>query len=106
MNTNHSFFRNLFRFRFINVCGIIIAAIVWSRTSERQPLSSFLFHKNLYAIIALVAVAFHAFLWLAVYRGSFYEFGRLLWNFIQDCIILTLIVLSCLGALFLVHFVI
>jgi len=106
MNTNSSFFRNLFKFRFINICGLIIAMVVWSMTSEVKPLSSFLFHINLYAIIVLVALAFHVFLWLVVYRGSFYEFGRLLWNFFLDCIILTLVVLSCLGSLFLVYFVV
>jgi len=104
MTTNSSFLRNFFRFRFINVCGIIIALVVWNMTTERQPLSAFVFHANLYGIIALVAVAVHAFLWLAVYRGSFYEFGRLLLNFLQDCVILTLVVLSCLGTLFLIHF--
>lgn len=104
MTSENSFFRNLFRFRFINVCGIIIALVVWGMSSERQPLTHFLFHANLYTIIALVALAFHIFIWLAVHRGSFYDFGRLVWNFIQDCIILNLIVLSCLGSLFLIRF--
>lgn len=104
MTSDSSFFRNLFKFRFINICGIIIALVVWGMTTERQPLSNFLFHANLYTIIALVALAFHLFVWLAVYRGSFYDFGRLLRNFIQDYIILNLIVLSCLGSLFLLRF--
>ena len=104
MAVGSSFFRNLFRFRLINVCGIIIALIVWNMTSERQPLSNFLFHSNLYIIISLVVLAFHIFIWLAVQRGSFYDFGRLLKNFVQDWVILNLIVLSCLGSLFLLRF--
>ena len=100
---HNSFLHNLIGFRFVNVCGILIALIVWGMTSDAQPLSSFLFSANLYAIASLVAFGWHMFLWLVIYKGSTYEFGRQLKSMIQDIIIINLVILSFLGCLFLLY---
>ena len=100
---NNSFIHNLLGFRFVTVCGILIALIVWGMTTDMQPLSSFLFSFNLYALASLVAVAWHIFLWLVVYKGSTYEFWRELKTMIQDIIIINLVILSFLGCLFWLH---
>ena len=97
---NNSFVRNLLGFRFVTICGMLIALIVWGKTTEQQPLSAFLFSFNLYTIASLVAVAWHIFLWLAIYHGSTYEFGRQFKTMIHDIIIINLVILSFLGCLF------
>ena len=100
---NQSWFRDFFGFRFITLCGLLISFIVWSKTSEKQPLSSFLFSPTLYIIAIIVAVTFHILIWLIIYKGSSYEFGYQIKNTIKDCVIITAVILSSLGCLFLLN---
>ena len=98
-----SLVHDLFGFRFAHVCGLLIAMIVWGRTSELRPLSSFLFSPNLYFIAIMVALTFRVLVWLIVYKGSFYEFGYHIKLMLKDCFIIVAVTLSCLGCLFLIN---
>lgn len=100
---HQSLLRDLFGFRFANVCGLIIAMIVWGRTSELRPLSSFLFRPTLYLTAIIIALTFRILVWLIVYKGSFYEFGYHIRMMLKDCFIVVVVTLSCLGCLFLIN---
>ena len=99
---NDSFLHKLFSFRFVSLCGFIIAFYVFSLRSETRPLTSFLVTPTLYVVSSLVAVAVRIILWIAVDKGTFYEFSRVLWRTVEDCIIINLVVLCTLSFLFLV----
>ena len=99
---NDSFLHRLFSFRFISLCGIVIAFYVFSLRSETRPLTSFLFNPTLYIVSSLVAISVRIVLWIAVDKGTFYEFSRVLWHTLEDCLIINLVVLCTLSFLFLV----
>ena len=99
---NDSFFHKLFSFRFISLCGIIIALYVFSLRSETRTLSSFLFSPNLYLVASLVAISVRIVLWIVVDKGTFYEFSRVLWHTLEDCVIINIVVLCTLSFLFLI----
>ena len=95
-----SFFSPFFAFHFTTLAGIVIACIVWSMSSENQPISGFLFSPNLYLIASLVAVAIRLLLWITVDRGTFFEISRVFWRIIQDVIIINAVILSTLSSIF------
>ncbi len=96
-----SFINKLFSFRFITLCGMVMAFYVFSLTTEARPLSMFLFKPTLYAVASLVALAVHIMLWVVVDKGSTYDFSRHLTDTIQDCVIINLVLLCTLSFLFL-----
>ena len=99
---NDSFLHKLFSFRFVSLCGIFIALYVFSLRSETRPLSTFLVNPTLYIVASLVAVGVRILLWIAVDKGTFYEFHRWIIHTIEDCIIINIVVLCMLSLLFLV----
>lgn len=99
---NDSFLHKLFAFRFVSLCGIIIAFGVFSLRSETKPLSSFLTQPTLYIVPSLVAIGVRIVLWVTVDEGTFYEFHKLIMRTIEDCIIINIVVLCMLSFLFLV----
>ncbi len=98
---NETLLHKLFTFRFVSLCGMVIALYVFSLTSEAKPLSSFLFSPSLYVIASLIALAVRVVLWLLIDKGTFYEFGLTLKNTFEDCIIINIVLLCSLSALFL-----
>ena len=96
------FLHKLFSFRFISVCGIIIAACVFYLQTDAQPLSSFVFNPSLYTVASLVAIGWHVFLWLVVEKATFYEFFRVVKDTFEDCIIINIVLLCTLSFLFLI----
>ncbi len=99
---NDSFWHKLFSFRFVSLCGIVMALYVFSLQSEARPLSSFLFSSTLYLVACLVAIGVRIILWVVVDKGTFYEFSRSLVHTVEDCIIINLVLLCTLSFLFLV----
>ena len=99
---NDSLLHKLFSFRFISVCGIIIALYVFSLRTEARPLSSFLFNPSLYLVASLVAIAVRIVLWVIVDKGTFYEFSHSLWQTLEDCVIINIVLLCTLSFLFLI----
>ena len=99
---NESLLHKLFSFRFVSICGICIALYVFSLRTEARPLSMFLFNPTLYLVASLVAIAVRIVLWLVVDKGTFYEFSRNLWQTLEDCIVINIVLLCTLSFLFLV----
>ncbi|MBQ4472549.1 MAG: hypothetical protein II942_04855 [Alphaproteobacteria bacterium] len=99
---NETFFQKLFSFRFVSLCGILMALYVFSLTTDAKPISTFLFNPTLYLVASLVAVAVRVLLWITVDKGTFYEFSHILWQTIEDCVIINIVLLCTLSFLFLV----
>ncbi len=99
---NDSLLHKLFSFRFVSLCGIIMAIYVFSLQTEARPLSSFLFNPTLYIVASLVAIAVRIILWLVVDKGTFYEFSHSLIHTLEDCIIINIVLLCTLSFLFLI----
>jgi len=97
-----TFFQKLFSFRFVSLCGMLMALYVFSLTTDAKPISSFLFNPSLYLVASLIAIAVRILVWIAVDKGTFYEFSHVLWNTLEDCIIINVVLLCTLSFLFLV----
>jgi len=97
-----SFLHKLFSFRFVSLCGIIMAFYVFSLRTEAQPLSSFLFKPTLYLVASLIALGVRIILWMVVDKGTFYEFSHSLIHTLEDCLIINIVLLCTLSFLFLV----
>ena len=95
-----SFLSPFFSFHFITVFGIVIAFFVYMKSTESQPISSFLFSPNLYILSSLVAVAVRILLWVLVDKGTFFEIGRLIGRLVQDVIVINVVILSTLSSIF------
>ena len=99
---NDSLWHKLFSFRFVSLCGIVMALYVFSLQNEARPLTSFLFSPTLYLVASLVAIGIRIILWVVVDKGTFYEFSHSLVSTIEDCIIINLVLLCTLSFLFFV----
>ena len=95
-----SLFSPFFGFHFITIFGILIALFVYMKSTENQPVSSFLFSKNLYILSSLIAVAVRLLLWILIEKGSFFEIGRVMGRVILDVVIINTVILSTLGSIF------
>ena len=96
-----SFFSPFFSFHFVTLFGIGIALFVYMISNENQPLSSFLFSRNLYLLSSLVAIAIRILLWILIDKGTFFEIKRLILKLIQDVIVINVVILSTLSFIFL-----
>ena len=99
---NESLLHKLFSFRFVSICGIVIALYVFSLRTDARPLSAFIFNPSLYLVASLVAISVRVVLWAVVNKGTFYEFSRSLWQTLEDCIIINIVLLCMLSFLFLI----
>ena len=99
---NNSLLHKLFSFRFVSLCGIIMAIYVFSLQTEARPLSSFLFKPTLYLVASLIAIGVRIILWVAVDKGTFYEFSHSIVHTLEDCVIINIVLLCALSFLFLV----
>lgn len=99
---NESLLHKLFSFRFVSLCGIVMAFYIFSLRTEARPLSSFLFNPTLYLVASLVAIAVRIILWVVVDKGTFYEFSHSLIHTLEDCIVINIVLLCTLSFLFLV----
>ena len=97
---NDSFWHKLFAFRFITLCGIVMAFFIFYSQTKAHPLSSFLFDPKMYIVASLIAVAVHIIWWVVVDKGTFYEFSKNLWRTLEDCVIINIVLLCTLSLLF------
>ena len=97
-----SLLHKLFSFRFVSVCGMLMALYVFSLQTEARPLTFFLFHPTLYIVASLVAIAVRIIVWVCVDKGTFYEFSHSIIQTIEDCIVINVVLLCTLSFLFLI----
>ena len=98
-----SFWAPFFSFHFITIFGIAIALFVYMISNENQPISSFLFSRNLYLLSSLIAVTVRLLLWVLVDKGTLFEFRKVLWRILQDVLIINVVILSTLSSIFIVE---
>lgn len=98
-----SLFTPFFSFNFTTLVGIIIAFFVYMISSEKQPLSSFLFSLNLYILSSLIAISIRLLLWIAIDKGTFFEIKNVIGRIFQDVIVVNVVILSTLSFIFLVE---
>ena len=96
-----SFLSPFFSFHFVTLFGIGIALFVYMISNENQPLSSFLFSRNLYLLSSVIAISIRILLWIFIDKGTFFEIKRLFGKLIQDVIVINAVILSTLSFIFL-----
>ena len=98
---SESMLSKLFSFRMSSFCGFLIALYVFSLRTEMRPLSFFLYNPMLYVVTSAVALVIRLLIWIAMDRGTFYEFPRQFKNALEDCVLINVVLLCTLSFLFL-----
>ena len=101
MEQEKSFLGAFFSFNLAVISGIIIGLVVNARSSEVQPVSSFLFAPTLYIISSVLAASTRLVLWLTMEKGTMFEFKHVLLYMIRDVIVINVVILSTLSFIFL-----
>lgn len=101
--TISAFFKSFLSFRFSILVGIIMGIWIYSSQSELQPLSSFLTNYPIYLIAFFIVFGFRLILWVVIEKGALYSIKSMLGNIIVDSLSCILILLSTVGALFLIN---
>ena len=102
-NQSKSFLAPFFMFHFITVFGIAIALFIYAISSEKSPVSAFIFSPSLYVLASLIAVSVRLFLWILVDKGTFFEISKIFKRMLLDILVINVVILSTLSSIFIVE---